>query len=993
MARPRRLSAEQVAAYARRAVDQVAKADDVDAAARSALAAAPDPGLRRAIVETSAGSPERVKAALVGAALQEGSPELADVAADLLVDLARAPHGLDVLRQGFASQEASVRRRAVEAVERFSDPSVVVLLAGGMTDEAPVVSRMATVTFGLIVGTPRHPLRKAILDGLSDLQSEISRAIAENPDEQVRRQALQGLSFSGSDAALPTVTRLCEDGDEDVRQEAVLCLTAVGSEAALDLIARRLDDPSYCVVSTALDVLAARFGSSSPKLLPMLQRAMSHPLPEVRRQAVLMLDRFDLGQVQAMLDKAVTDEDFEVARRAGEILRRHQAGSSVDWLADEISESLADDRTLAVWEAGNIGMEQTAAARAGGPDVNELVRALEMALRTGSSSDKVHALNELGGLVDIADSEAMRDALEDDDSSVRSRAAESLTRTRDAGLLAKVLQSNADPLVRRRAADRLAENPGGPRRVGRRGLEVAFSSTRTLGMQLYGFFLDALDDADPEVRQRACETVRDYAQRIRLVPVRETLRRLERLARDESVSFLVQEDAENAADVVSRNSIATLIAEQVDQVLAWRGRLAREAHAVRWDGGAWALADQPDEETLERWRTAYRLSTEQVAAVQGAGRGPRKLDGAAAARILGGLTRDLSAALSGVAHAARAIRLIGHEGPKAALGEWARSVRAAPRLEWGPGDAAGRWLRRLHRSRSRAEADVLQAGDSFAPGSAADDLARLAGDDDDWVKLTALAASAELKPEQPETLQQIAALCEQHAADKAYVRPLGRAAVVLLRAGVRDAARLGEFALAEANVDFRAELTERLLAAAQKGNCAAILRDHLAGRAVSDLPGLCFALALRGAGHAIEQLDLPPDAGEADGSELACARLALRIMGNDAPAASQLADVLRNGSAAQQYCSAYYLALSRARTAALVFAGVRDRDIPHMLKALCAASLLRQGHPGGTTWFDEALPSAPGSAKAGLLIHLSRAVEDTVPAMLECADANIGRFL
>ena len=202
-----------------------------------------------------------------------------------------------------------------------------------------------------------------------------------------------------------------------------------------------------------------------------------------------------------------------------------------------------------------------------------------------------------------------------------------------------------------------------------------------------------------------------------------------------------------------------------------------------------------------------------------------------------------------------------------------------------------------------------------------------------------------------------------------------------------------EFALAGGNVDFRTELTERLLGAAQAEECAEILRNHVAGRAAGDLPAVCLALALRGAGHAVERFDPSPDVGADDRSELACARLALRIMDNDPDAAVQLANVVRNGSAEQQYRSANYLSLSRARSSVPVFASVRDRDGPYMLRALCAGSLLRRGHPGGPSWFEEALSSASGGARAGVLIHLSRAVEDTVPAMLECNDVNVGRFV
>lgn len=996
MARRQRLSEQEIAAYARRAVDEVAQADDPEAAAEQVLREAPDDLVGQAIVEMSTGASDRITGALVSAALRRGDAGLAEAAADLLPDLAQSPYALEVLRQCFGSEGPSIRRRAIEALEGFADPAVVALLAEGLRDESAAVSREATGTLGLIVGTRYHPLREGVLKELSDPQSALSRAITANPDTQVRRQAAQGLSFAGSDAVLPTLQALCEDEDVEVRQEVVLCLGAIGSASAVELMATRLNDPTYRVASSVLDMLAAGLGNSSAELLPHLQRAMTHPLAEVRRHAVLMLDSFGLSQARSVLETATGDEDFEVARRAGEMLRRQAAEAGLGWLGEELAGRSADDKVLAVWEAGNIGLEAGAqAGTAGSRDLDELIAALETALTEGSSSDKVHALNELSGLLDIGDSPAMRDVLNDEDSSVRSRAADTLTYSRDAGFLGHVLRTHPDPMVRRRAIEAMAGNPGGPEQRGALGLKIAFASARTAGMELFSYFLSALGDPDEGVRQHACGAIRDCAQKARLLPVRETLRQLERLAGDEGASVLMQEDAEYAAETVREGTIARFIAGQMDDVLNWTGQLAQEARAVRWDqtAGAYAVEGAAGVDALERWRTDYGLSEEQSEAVRRAASGGPGLDGETAAPLLCGLTRDISAALDCIAHAARAVRLIAEEGWEAALNQWAAAVEGGLELDWGATDPVAEWQRRLSRLRKRAQVGLERARQSFAAAPSSEALARMAADEDDWVKLAALTAKAGLDADPSATLEQMRALCEAHLGEGDYHEPIGRAAVALLDAGVGEPAGPAEFALLAASIDFRMELTRQLLVAAQKEDAAARLKTHLAGRTVEDVPTLCLALALRGAGHSLTDLSIAESVAEGEDAEAACAYLALRAMDNDSAAAQALLNTLREGDPEQRYRSASYLGLARVRSAALIFASVSDQDAPYMLRGLCAASLMRHGHPAGPGWFDKVLKSAGGGVKTGLLIHLSRAVEDTIPMMLECKDVNIGRFV
>jgi len=985
MARRRGPTAQETAARARQALDEVSRAADPEETARRVLEQAGSVPLRQAIVEASLGAPHRVTAALVRAALQRDEPPLARTSADLLVDLAHGPSGLELTELCLQSPDVAVRERAIEALEGLSDPGALKLLARALMDRDQAVRRAASGSLSLIAGTAYHRLREPLLAALGDPESELARAIVANPDEQVRLQAAQGLSFAASERVLPTVRALAADSSDEVRQEAVMCLASVGTEAAVELMGACLDDPSYRVAASVLDMLSAALGGASSRLVRYLEHAMRHPDPDVRRHAVLMLDRFEFDQVRPLLERATRDADLEVARRASEVLQRHAGASGVEWLADEISQGTGG--AIPLWEAGSIGMEKDLRGdRDAARDLREVTEALEQALATGSSSNKVHALNELASLIDISDSDAMQAALYDEDSSVRSRAADTLSYTRDAGLLVKVLESHPDAMVRRRAIEALRENPGGPVRRGAALRRIVFAEEQTVGTQLFGRFLKALRDPDEGVRQAACEAIRSYAQRLRLLPVRATLAELERLAAREDVSFFSQEDAERTAELVRKGTLAGLIVEHGTQALAWRGELLRRAQALRWDGGrnAWLLDGAVGAEAIAEWGKESGLSEAELVAVQAAASSGEPLEAPLAERLRRDLMRDLAAAVMALARAAHAVALIGQEGFGRSLREWAEAMHTEAELQWPPAPRLTT-LGRLRRLAWMQAMLALALAEGRSPAGAIEDALN---DRDDWVKIEALAALAEADPDQSD-IERLLALCRAHAAEREYHRPVGLAAAVLLGRGMAEAAAMAEAAVAAAPVELRMELTHRLLLAAQRPEGARALKEHIGDSSPGAVPSLCLALALRGAGHDVRA----PEACPEDEPETLCACLALRSMQGDAEAAERLEDMLRAGPAGQRYVSAHYLSLARVRSAVLLFASVVDQQAPYALRGLCAGSLIRRGHSAGPAWFRKTLPSVAGSVHARLLVHLSRAVEDTVPLMLECADVNLGRFV
>jgi hypothetical protein len=104
--------------------------------------------------------------------------------------------------------------------------------------------------------------------------------------------------------------------------------------------------------------------------------------------------------------------------------------------------------------------------------------------------------------------------------------------------------------------------------------------------------------------------------------------------------------------------------------------------------------------------------------------------------------------------------------------------------------------------------------------------------------------------------------------------------------------------------------------------------------------------------------------------------------------------MLRSGEPLERYYAAYFLGLARVRSAALIFASVRDQeDAPFPVRAICAASLVRCGHPGSVVGLEKSLMSLTGRSKADLVALVGRAVEDTIPLMLECTNINAGRFV
>ena len=183
---------------------------------------------------------------------------------------------------------------------------------------------------------------------------DAATAFTRDEDPSVRATAFAALARCRA-LDEPALLRGLRDPDSLVRARcATLAATFAGNDAVAEAVVALLDDDDYLVVESAawslgewtddnprLDAtLAALVGVTTTHDEPLCREAAVAALgaigderglrailsactdkPAVRRRAVLSLAPFDGPEVEAAIDKALTDRDWQV-RQAAEDLRR-----------------------------------------------------------------------------------------------------------------------------------------------------------------------------------------------------------------------------------------------------------------------------------------------------------------------------------------------------------------------------------------------------------------------------------------------------------------------------------------------------------------------------------------------------------------------------------------------------------------------------------------------------------------------------------------------
>jgi HEAT repeat protein len=187
------------------------------------------------------------------------------------------PGSTDVVVAGLGDRAFSVRRTALLAVGGFADTAVVVP-ALDLAVEEPRLRRDFLAAMAR-VGAGAVPV----------LRAELSRALAEGPEEQRRGYfAAEALGLVGAVAAVPTLEAALRVAGDDLRVACIEALGELGLPSSAGVVARELTHSDELVRRTAARALG-RIGS--PTVLVELTAAVEDPEVEVARAAAQALQQ------------------------------------------------------------------------------------------------------------------------------------------------------------------------------------------------------------------------------------------------------------------------------------------------------------------------------------------------------------------------------------------------------------------------------------------------------------------------------------------------------------------------------------------------------------------------------------------------------------------------------------------------------------------------------------------------------------------------------
>jgi len=204
-----------------------------------------------------------------------------------------------------ATRAASLghRARATEAVRRE-----LTVLCGNADARVRAIALSALVRVG--------PRRDA---------TAVWRTAARDRDASVRRRAAELAPALGAEVPVRALIALLDD-DALVAEAAAFALgehPRAGPQASVALARAACGHDDPLVREAAVAALGARGDAGT---LPVVLRACDDK-PAVRRRAVLALAAFDGPEVEARLQRALTDRDWQV-RQAAEDLLGGQAGDA-----------------------------------------------------------------------------------------------------------------------------------------------------------------------------------------------------------------------------------------------------------------------------------------------------------------------------------------------------------------------------------------------------------------------------------------------------------------------------------------------------------------------------------------------------------------------------------------------------------------------------------------------------------------------------------------
>ncbi len=200
---------------------------------------------------------------------------------------------------------ATARRRAVALAGHQGDEATA---RRGLHDPAPVV-------------------RAAALGALARLHKlgmdEVSQAVADE-DPRVRARAAE-LAAGLGPAAEKLLDVALVDGDARVVEAACFALGELGDQASASVAGLATVGSGHSDPLCREAAVAALGAIGAPEGLPAILAATSDK-PAVRRRAVLALSPFSGPDVDAALERALTDRDWQVRQAAEDLTGRQGRG-------------------------------------------------------------------------------------------------------------------------------------------------------------------------------------------------------------------------------------------------------------------------------------------------------------------------------------------------------------------------------------------------------------------------------------------------------------------------------------------------------------------------------------------------------------------------------------------------------------------------------------------------------------------------------------------
>lgn len=367
---------------------------------------------------------------------------------------------------------------------------------------APVDRSVATDASQLAGGeVPETP---AVQDTVDPRVIQSLIAALDDEDVVVRREAAAALARLRAVQAIPALTGLLGDADDDVRRVATVALTRMPDTRAVEGLVVAIRDPVPAVRKAAAEGLGLeRFRTDDA--YRGLVTLLSDQEAELRRQAILQLEKWDRVQAAPDMVPLLSDESETVRRTAAWAMGELRYRDAVPQLLEATRDEAEDVRYYALRSL--VRLEEPRAQPA-----------LTRALNDPAAKVRAVAARALGSYRDAASVEPLMRAASDPNEDVREYAIHSLRQIGDSRAASVYTASLRDQQsdVRAAAIRGLAElgdetavpalasqlDPALPRQV-RETAARALTGFRTTGAT--DALLTALRDPDAEVREVAVD--------------------------------------------------------------------------------------------------------------------------------------------------------------------------------------------------------------------------------------------------------------------------------------------------------------------------------------------------------------------------------------------------------------------------------------------------------------------------------------------------------